>query len=267
MLRFKEYYAPTSLDQAHSLLIAHKKAQLIGGGAFLRLGKRQLPYVIDLSKLQLDFIAPGEDMYEIGAMTNFHTLETTDLFTPEIQRFFKDALGQIVGIQLRSMVTVGATLYSRYGFSDLNTALLALGGRVAFYKHEPCTLESYFQHGINSRDIMKSVHIHKNFDFTAFKSARLSTADYALVNMAVSKNGSKWRIAVGARPHRAVLAYEAMQVLNKNPLSQKTIGDAVEALMQGVQFGSNRMASSSYRCAAAGGLLKQILMEAMNHEN
>jgi len=267
MLSFNTYHQPESIEDAFELLTAHKRSQLIGGGAFIRMGTRKLTDIIDLSSLDLDYIKQEETTFTIGAMTTFHTLESSHTFTPILRDYFKEALGQIVGIQLRNMVTVGGTVYSRYGFSDLNTAVLALGGVVRFHKQNDMAIENFFDAPLPDRDILLSLKVPKNIEFASFKSTRLSTADYALLNLAVVKENNTWRIAVGARPHRAILAHETMAYLNNNALNNSTLERASNILMSEIQFGSNRLASKEYRQAVSGGLLKQALLEVISDEN
>ena len=259
MLSFNNYHRPEDLETAYEILNKHKRSQLVGGGAFLRMGNRKLTDVVDLSALELDFLHTNKKTIEIGAMTSFHTLETAAHLPQNHRAFFREALGQIVGVQLRNMVTVGGTVYSRYGFSDLNTALLALGGAVHLYKAGETSIESFFEQTLPDRDILEKVCIPQSFDFGTFKSARLSTADYALLNLGVTVTKGLYRIAVGARPHRAKLAHKTMAFLNNEPLSSEGIEEAAEILACEIPFGSNRMASATYRKAVSKGLLKEAL--------
>lgn len=267
MLTFNTYHAPGTVEEAHVLLNTHKKAQVLGGGAFLRLGNRRLSHIIDLSNAGLNTIVPLENTIKLGAMTTFRELETHPALQTKLQSYFKEALGQIVGIQLRNMVTLGGTLYSRYGFSDLNTAFMALGARVHMHKSGVLSIEDFMESGSPQKDILTFAEIPNQFEWASFKSARLSTADYALINMAAVKRDGTWRLAVGARPHRAVLAVQTMRLLNENPLTPDLISRAAVKLTEEISFGSNRMASSDYRSSAAFGLAQQILMEATEHEN
>ncbi len=267
MLSFNNYQRPESLNEAYEILNKHKRSQLIGGGAFLRMGQRKLTHVVDLSGLSLDKIETTEQTIEIGAMSTFHALETSEILPPIHREYFQDSLGQIVGIQLRNMVTVGGTVFSRYGFSDLNTALLALGGAVHLHNNGVKDIKSFFEQALPDRDVLTKVQIPKVFEAGVFKSARLSTADYALLNLALVKKDGKYRIAVGARPHRAKLAHKTMQYLDENPLSAQTIDNACGLLSSEIPFGSNRLASSSYRQAVSGGLLKEALLEIVKKTN
>ncbi len=107
MLSFNNYHKPESIDEAYDILNKNKRSQVVGGGAFLRMGNRRLTDLIDISDLGLDQIIHQEDNIEIGGMTVFHKLETCPELPSLYRQYFKDALGQIVGVQLRNMVTVG----------------------------------------------------------------------------------------------------------------------------------------------------------------
>lgn len=267
MLSFNNYHQAESVEEAYDILNKHKRSQIIGGGAFLRMGNRRLTDIVDLSGLDLDKIDVCENDIVIGAMTTFHTLETTSGLPEKHRAFFRSSLGQIVGIQLRNMVTVGGTVFSRYGFSDLNTALLALGGSVRLHKQGEIEIESFFEQALPDRDVLTSIIIPNDFTKASFKSARLSTADYALLNLAVVKSQDGYRISVGARPHRAKLAHKTMAYLNECEHTQENIERACNMLRSEIPFGDNRMASSKYRQAVSGGLLKEALLEVMSDEN
>lgn len=266
MLSFNTYHRPDSLQMAYDLLEQNKRAQLLGGGAFLRMGNRRLTDLIDLSALNLDRVSVGSGVVEIGAMNTFHDLETSGVLPGTHSQYFKSALGQIAGVQLRNMVTVGGTLYSRYGFSDLNTALLALGGSVHLYAGGEKELDAFLEGPHPSRDILTRVTVPSNLEFGAFHSTRRSSADYAIVNLAVARVNGQLRIASGARPHRAVLAKRTMAFLKERELTPAAIRRAVEIFGDEVTFGTNRLASAEYRKAAASGLLKLALEEVLDNE-
>lgn len=266
MLSFNNYHKPESIDEAYDILNKNKRSQVVGGGAFLRMGNRRLTDLIDISDLGLDHISVQEKTIEVGGMTVFHALETSSVLPSVYQTYFKAALGQIVGVQLRNMVTLGGTVFSRYGFSDLNTALLATGGAVCLHKGGVQDIESFFKGPLPNRDILTKVILPKDLQYGAFKSARLSTADYALLNLAVTVKNDGFKVAVGARPHRAVLAKETMNILNSQwkksqTLTKECIDQACLSLSSEIQFGSNRMASQAYRTAVSGGLLRAALVQ------
>ncbi|WP_430883611.1 FAD binding domain-containing protein [Fusibacter sp. JL216-2] len=271
MLSFNNYHKPESIDEAYDILNKNKRSQVVGGGAFLRMGNRRLTDLIDISDLGLDQIIHQENNIEIGGMTVFHKLETCPELPSLYRQYFKDALGQIVGVQLRNMVTVGGTVFSRYGFSDLNTALLAAGGSICLHKGGIKDIESFFMGPYPQRDILIKVIVPNDIDHAVFKSARLSTADYAMLNLAVTVKNNRFQVAVGARPHRALLAQETITVLNdqwktSQSLTKDSIDKACMILSSEIKFGSNRIASQEYRRAVSRGLLKEALLQIQEQE-
>lgn len=266
MISIKNYEKPSSIEEAYTLLKANKKATLIGGGAFLKLGSKSITTGIDLSEANLDYIKETDDYIEIGAMTTFHELETNSIIKNYAQGLLGNSVKDIVGIQMRNMVTVGATIYSRYGFSDFVTALLALEVEVKLYNQGIVSLDSFLDNGCAETDILESIIIKKREENASFSSIRKTKSDYAVLNVAVSKSGESIRIAVGARPNRGILAKEAALHLEKNGVSEKTIEEAGEILAEELVFGSNMRGTAEYRKSIAPVLFKRNMMEVMGYE-
>lgn len=128
----KDYIRPKSLEEAYELLSSNKNSRILGGGAFLRLGSKCINTAIDLCDLDLNYIKETDEGIEIGAMTTFRDLEKSQILKEYFGNLLADALKGIVGVQFRNYVTVGASVYSKYGFSDLITALLALDCTLVF---------------------------------------------------------------------------------------------------------------------------------------
>ncbi len=60
-------------------------------------------------------------------------LETHESFNKATCHVFRDAVKDIVGVQLRNLATIGGSVYSRFSFSDVICSLLCLECDV--YKH------------------------------------------------------------------------------------------------------------------------------------
>ncbi|WP_432402645.1 FAD binding domain-containing protein [Wukongibacter sp. M2B1] len=267
MITIKNYVRPENIDDAYNCLISKKKGVLIGGGAFIRMGRKNITTAIDLSKANIDIIKETEDNIEIGGMTTFGKLERS----PILEKYFSNMLAisvkDIVGVQLRNIVTVGGTVHSRYGFSDLITALLVLDTKVKLYKQGIASLEEFLIKGSEQVDILESIIIKKDKREAVFKSMRNSKGDYAILNVAVSKLEDRFRISVGARPSRATLAYNAMDYLNKNGYSYENILEASKMASNKIAFGTNSRGSKEYRRQICNVLLKRALLEVVGNEN
>ncbi|WP_432666133.1 FAD binding domain-containing protein [Wukongibacter baidiensis] len=265
LITIKEYVKPESIDKAYDCLVSKKNSVLIGGGAFVRMGRKNITTAIDLSEANLNTIKETEDEIEIGGMTTFGELEQS----PILKKYFSNMLAlsvkDIVGVQLRNIVTVGGTVHSRYGFSDLITALLALDTMVKLYKQGIIPLEEFLAKGSEQPDILESIIIKKDSRKAAFESMRNSKGDYAILNVAISKLEDRFRISVGARPSRATLAYDTMDYLNKNGYSHKNIIEASKMASDEITFGTNSRGGKEYRREICKVLLKRALLEVVGN--
>ena len=180
MLTIQQYCKAKSLDEAYELLQKNRMNQIIAGMLWLRMQERTIPVAIDLCDLHLDMIEEDEDSFTIGAMTSLRALETHEGLQEAFGSLLTDALKDIVGVQFRNTATLGGSLYSRFGFSDVLCALLCLDAEVILHvvlKKEPVN--------------------------TAFACVRRSATDLPVLNMSAAKAGESLRIVAGSRPKRA----------------------------------------------------------------
>ena len=263
MFTIKNYAMAETIEEAYRLLQAGKNNTILGGCAFLKLGSKRIGTAIDLSKLALDFIIETEEVLEIGAMTTFRTVETNEALNKYFSGIIPKAVGGILGIQFRNVVTVGASVYSRFGFSDFITALLALDTEVELFNAGRMTLDSFLKQGA-PRDILIKIIIKKSDAIASYQMVRNSIADYPLLNVAISKASEGWRIVVGARPQRAEVAMEASELLSSaKEINEDIIQEAVVAAVKELAFGSNMRGSSEYRQAICRGLIARGIKEVL----
>lgn len=267
MITVKEYISPQNVAEAYELFSTKKNSTILGGGAFIRMGSKNIGTLIDLSRAKIDFINETESAFEIGAMATFGDLEHSKILAEYFDNLLAKSVREIVGLQLRNSVTVGGTVYSRYGFSDFLTGLLVLDTKVNFHKQGRISLEEYLEEGPKERDILESITIPKDRRRASYITMRNSKGDYAILNVAVSKLGDDFRIAVGARPQRAILAKKAMEYLSSNGYTEEHIKNAVEIAAEEINFGSNTRGSKEYRKQICKALLKKALMEVVSYEN
>ena len=267
MISIRTYYFPETMEEAYEKLTERRNNAVIGGGGYLKLGSKAIGTAVDLSNLKLDYIKEEEDRFEIGAMTTFAAVMLHEELNRHFNNLFQRAIEDIVGMQLKNMVTVGATVYSRYGFSDFLTALLVTDTKVKLYKGGWIPLVDFLEEGPRERDIVEKVRIEKRKGFYTFQDLRSSSSDYAILNLALSKEGEDFRIALGARPGRAKLAVKTMAFLKKEEFSPVNIEKAGEILAEEMVFGTNGRGTRDYRRAMGKVLLKKALQEGSAHEN
>lgn len=258
MFTFTNFFPASTIEEAYNELLKNRKNIVLGGTSYLRMGNTQYNTAIDISNVEnIDTITEKEDSFEIGAMVTFRQLETDkNLFAwfPVISHSVED----IVGVQLRNNVRIGATVFTKHGFSDIITALLSLNTYVVLYKGGEMRLEDFLKEKEVRRDILVKIIIKKEKVQTSFQSVRKSKADYSVLNMAVSKNEKgEYRVAVGARPSKAVLAHETMKYLSQN-FDEKEAG---EILKKEITFGSNMRGTKEYRELLGAALLAKAVRE------
>lgn len=258
MFSFKNYIAVASLEEAYDELLKNKKNIILGGTSYLRMGNVAYNTAIDLSNLELDYIKEGETCIHIGAMASFRDLEINEITQQLFDGVLDRCVRGILGVQFRSNVRVGATVFSKYGFSDLIPTLLAMDSTVVLYKGGEISLEEYLKEESPRRDILVEIKIKKE-GRGSFQSIRKSKTDYAITNTCVTKIDNKIRVAIGVRPGKAVLSYRAMEILNNNERTEEIIDRACEAMSEEISFGSNMRGTAEYRRAVSKNLVKRAI--------
>ena len=260
MFTVMDIVQPATVEEAYSILTKRKNNQVIGGSAWLRMGSKRIGTAVELSQLNLDYIKEDEEYIEIGAMTTFRSLETSEVIENNFGRIIKDSVKDIIGVQFRNVVTVGGTIFSKFGFSDLIVALLALDTEVELVNAGRIKLYDFINKEYE-KDLLTKIYIKKNDVKATYKSLRNAQSDYALLNVSVSKNDNKVKIYVGARPQIATLAVKASEFLSNNELSDENIEKASQIVSEELAFGTNMRASKEYRTLMSKVLVKRALME------
>jgi CO/xanthine dehydrogenase FAD-binding subunit len=143
-------------------------------------------------------------------------------------------------------VTVGGSIYGRFGFSDVLTVFLPLDSYVELYKGGIIPLSEYAQMPYD-RDILINLRVKKTDMRVAYDSFRNQATDFPVLTCAVALCGDRLRVAIGARPSKA-------------RLTEATIDkDMLEEVIARFNFGSNMRASAEYRRHLAMVLLTRTI--------
>ena len=255
MFELKTYYAAPTLDEADDCLHRDKKNVILGGLLWMRMGSRQYHTGIDLSGLGLDRIEDKGSCVDIGAMTCLRQIETSTLLADHFGPVLRDAVASIVGVQFRNLATVGGSVFSRFSFSDLITALMVLDTRVYLHRAGAVPLADFLETS-PGRDILVKLSIPKRAMKTSYQSVRKTATDFPVLAGAFARTGDGWRIALGARPSRARLAPDAAGLLTEAP-GQEEIDAACATLIRELSFGTNQRGGKAYREHLAKILVKR----------
>ncbi|AET66499.1 aerobic-type carbon monoxide dehydrogenase, middle subunit CoxM/CutM-like protein [Desulfosporosinus orientis DSM 765] len=253
---------PDTLEEAYHILTEKRNNTILGGCAFLKMGKKRINTGIDLSRLKLNDIREQNGYIEIGAMSSLRDVETHSLLKEHFNGVLPQSVRDIIGVQFRNGVTVGASVYSRYGFSDLLTALLTLGTEVELYKAGRMPLMDFLAKPIE-KDFMVKLWLKKAKYQASFLSFRNSASDYSVINVAVSRLDNQWKIAVGSRPSKAALAFNAARRLSQDVPTIDVIEEAALITSEELSFGTNSRGTAAYRKALCRVLVKRGIMEVL----
>lgn len=238
MARYKSYVLAQSLEEAYALN-QKKSSVIVAGNMWLRMCGLNKQTAIDLSLLDLDGIEEEENAFVIGAMASLRSLETHGALNRAFGGVFQRALAPIVGTQFRNGATVGGSVYSRFGFSDVSALLLALDAEVVLFKRGTVKLADY-QKEAWDRDIITHVRIPKGQKGDV-QSVRISGTDIPTLVCAAAKSENGVRVVLGARPARAVIVADGLQA------DAEIDASIYEEIAAKTAFGTNLRASEAYR--------------------
>lgn len=251
MYSIKEYRVPTSLEEADRLLHEKKSNTLIAGGMWLRMSNKKIDTAVDLSRAGLDLIVEDKDSVRIGAMVPLRQLEENPLTASLWGGVLAKAVKPVVGIQFRNSATVGASVFSRFGFSDVITALLALNARVTLYRGGEMSVEDFLKSPLK-KDIMSCITVPKGA-MAGYATLRRSSTDFPVLAVCVSEKDGAYRVSVGARPNKAMRCEKT-----EAALSAGDVNAACEAIKK-LPYGTNLRASAEYRKEMSAVLLLRAL--------
>ena len=150
-------------------------------------------------------------------------------------------------MQLRNLATLGGSLYSRFGFSDVLTMFLALDASVELYKGGIVPLCEYAERK-KDRDVLVRVIVPKKagarFDY---RSVRPTRTDLPTLTCASVREGDGCRFVIGSRPARAMIF--TPEAGSAEQMAEQVQREAV--------LGSNMRGSAAYRRKLVGTLVRR----------
>jgi CO/xanthine dehydrogenase FAD-binding subunit len=246
-MTIQEYRKVRSLDEAYSLLQQSPANQIVAGCTFLRRGSRKINVAVDLSDCGLSYITQDESGVHIGAYTSLRAIETSPVVASAAGDVFREVLRHLIGVQLRNQITVGAHVYSLFGFSDIIPTLLCLNAQVTLHHAGSMPLRDFLTAGVR-RDLMTEILLPPEGRRARTQMMRNAFGDYSIFCRSVSRSPENgWIVAAGARPGRAMLAEKAMAELDAADPGRLDIDSAARRISEEFTYGSNFRGSAEYR--------------------
>ena len=259
MLNTQTYVRAKSLEEAYTLN-QKRNAGVLGGMLWLKMASNTVGTAIDLCELGLDTIEEDETGFTLGAMATLRMLEQHPGLAAYTQNAAAKAVQDIVGVQFRNMATVGGSVWGRFGFSDVLTLLLAADARVNLYKAGTLPIETFAVMPYD-RDLLISVTVPKYRDAAfAYKAMRIQRTDLPVLNCALARLDGEYRLAVGARPGKAVLLRDENGLLADGITPESAAAFAAYAA-QNVPTGANARGSAEYRTHLVEVLTRRCALE------
>jgi CO/xanthine dehydrogenase FAD-binding subunit len=264
-MKISHYLKATSLEEAYTTLQSNLQSQIIAGGAWMKLSVKKLDTLISLDDLHLDEIKEEDDCIVIGSMVTLHQLESSSLVSSISGGIINNALEQIMGIALRNIATIGGSIVSKFGFSDILPVLMLFNPTLVFYKYGQILLNDYLTSTDIKRDILISIKIAKSSYPCYFKKVKITALDFAILNIAISKQNEKYLIVIGSRPGNAIFATSAMNLVNsKKTVTPELIEEVAITCSNECSFSSNVRATKEYRKHLAYVYTKRGIREVQN---
>lgn len=257
MYTIRNYVMADSLEQAYEWKQKGRNNVIIGGNLWLKMGHRAIQNAIDLSRLGLDQIEEDAEGFRIGCMVTLRQLEVHEGLRQAFGSLFQEAVRHIVGVQFRNLASVGGSIFSRFGFSDVLTAFLACDSYVELYHGGRIPIREFAEMPLDN-DILTHIYVKKDGRRVCYQSYRLTETDFPVLTCAVVRKADGFETVLGARPKRAVCISD---VELKAPEKEEAREDYAQQVAARTEFGSNMRGSAAYRAELAKVLIGRALLE------
>ena len=255
MLKIRQYVRPETLEEAYELCLK-KNNRIIGGMLWLKMQDLSVNTAIDLQDLNLDTIEENEYEYRIGCMVSLRQIELHEGLNALTQGAVSECVKHIVGVQFRNLVTIGGSIWGRFGFSDVLTLFMAIDAKVELYERGIMSIEEFADMPRTVRDLLIRIIVPKVRRTTVYRSQRNASTDFPVLACAVSKTADTVCCSVGARPGKAIIVRE----LPDDP------AEAAEYAVSRLSFGTNLRGSREYRMQICRVLVRRAMEQLKDME-
>lgn len=259
MINIREYKKVATLEEAWELN-QKRMNRVIGGMLWVKMTKGNVGTAIDLSGLGLDTIEETDTEFRIGCMATLRQLEEHPGLAAYSNGAVKEAMRHIVGVQFRNLATVGGSVYGRFGFSDVISVLMVMDCYVEMYKGGMIPLADFVSMPYD-RDILVRIIIKKQKAAFSYQTVRITKTDFPVLTCAAAVTDKDVRIAVGARPSKAMLLVDE-QKLAGLPVTEAGAQAFAEYAAQVIPTGNTNRGSAEYRKHLIKVLAQRTVLEA-----
>jgi len=246
-MEIKEYLKVKSVEEAYEVLNLDPNNKIIAGGAWIKISLKRVNTLISLEDLKLDYIKEENDFFEIGSMTTLRELEVHEGLKQVANGILCQAIGNIMGVTVRNIATIGGSVMGKFAFSDLLGVLSVLNAELVFHKLGKISIEDFLNMQKIPKDILLKIKIMKQVQKGYFKKIATTHLDFSILNLAISYDKG-FKIAIGSRPNIAKRAINTEEYLNGlDEIREDNLTEAVNLALDEVKLGDNSRGSKEYR--------------------
>lgn len=266
----KEYFYPTSIKEALSLL-SKDDTGIIAGGTHISTSSKIFPRLVDITHLNLSYIKEENQEIIIGSTTTI----TEILESPSVKEVGNGILlkaCRLIGdTPLRNKITLGGNIAKPYPWVGLPVVLLVLDAKIVILDQtettKTLTAAEYFKQGKVGRDeLIKEVIFPKRIGwFCRYEKFSLTTVDYSWLTLAFSAKITHGtiedsRIAI-SRIVKASRLNEVEKLLKGAQSKTIDVESLIDTIKKSVNIVQDNRSSKEYREHLVGILFKRIFQE------
>ncbi len=214
-IKIEEFYSPTKVGEALSLISSEDARILAGSTTLGKLKNLKVKRLVNIMKLPLSYIKEDEKYVHIGATTTIEEVLENHTIKEKFP-FIHEALSKFGAWGIRTMATIGGSVFTSFPWSDVTPLFMVLDARVHLLSSEDERLLPIDNFLDDKREYMKGYLLKEVIldkdncgEERGFRKIALSSFDLALLNFAYVKGKDFVRISVGARPGRPIRLKEA----------------------------------------------------------
>jgi aerobic carbon-monoxide dehydrogenase medium subunit len=279
-----EYIAPTTLQEAISLLSTHKdEAKVLAGGhSLLPMMKLRLAApacLIDLGRIpNLAYIRDNGARIQIGPMTTHFMVESSDMLRQRLTAL-AEAAGTVGDVQVRNRGTIGGSLAHADPAGDLPAVMQMAEAQLRLIGpggERTVPAEQFFVDllttALGPDELLAEIHLDvpPARTGTAYMKVFQKASGFAIVGVAARVTlGADGRVCQMARVGITGVAAKSFrargveQALEGKAVDEAAISAAAEHASEGVDALSDLHASADYRLALARVYTKRALLRAL----
>lgn len=272
-------FRPRSLDEATKLLNQYQgELSICAGGTdlfvMMRKGKAMPRYILDLSRLPLDYCEEG-DGFRIGATKTLSALQATCLADLPPYHALLQAANHVGSLQIRNMATVVGNICTGITSADVIAPLIALDAELCVAgingrRHIPAAefVLSNRRLALAPEEFVYEIFLPKQSAEARSYFRKIGTRKelfISVVNLAIVIDQDaagfvrKCRLAMGVMAPKTLRLRAAEQELEGKALTTETIEAAIRAMKTEVSPRSSHHGSREYRLLVAENLLRDYL--------